>query len=357
MQQISRSIINWYQANKRDLPWRQTSDPYHIWLSEVILQQTRVAQGTAYYHRFLKNFPTVKNLAQASEDEVLEIWQGLGYYSRARNLHAAAKHIGNELGGQFPQDYDNLLKLKGIGEYTAAAIASFAYHEDKAVVDGNVIRVISRLFKIEEDIRLPKVVAQIKEITQSLLPAGSAYLFNQALMEVGALVCSPRNPLCETCPVSTHCEARKAGIQHTLPFKSKAKARRVRYLNYLLIEAEGELYFKKRGPKDIWEGLYEPILFEEDRAFESPEEFINLGSNFLKSDLQKVELVNLIPAAKHILSHQELWVSLCHVRLQSKPILKDGKWIMISELDRLPKPVIFSKLMSKKKAAQLPLIF
>lgn len=353
MHEISRSIISWYQENKRDLPWRQTSDPYHIWLSEVILQQTRVAQGTAYYHRFLKKFPTVKNLAQASEDEVLEIWQGLGYYSRARNLHAAAKHIGKELGGRFPQNYDSLLKLKGIGEYTAAAIASFAYHEDKAVVDGNVIRVISRLYKIEEDVRSAKIVARIKEITQSLLPAGSAYLFNQALMELGAMVCSPRNPSCKACVVATNCEARKAEIQESLPYKSKLKPRRVRFLNYLLLEVGGMLYFTKRGPKDIWEGLYEPILLEDKVAFELPEQYLKP----FEFSGEGVEIVNLISPTKHILSHQELWVSLCHVRLQSKPDMEGGKWINISELERLPKPVIFSKLMSPKKTGQLPLVF
>ena len=357
MQQISRSIINWYQTNKRDLPWRQTADPYHIWLSEVILQQTRVAQGTAYYYRFLEKFPTVKKLSQASEDEVLEIWQGLGYYSRARNLHSAAKHIANELDGHFPSNYDGLLKLKGIGEYTAAAIASFAYHEDKAVVDGNVIRVISRLYKIEEDVRSPKVVGRIKEITQSLLPPGNAYLFNQALMELGALVCIPRNPSCGTCPVSTHCEARTAGIQEKIPFKSKLKARRVRFLNYLLVEVDEEVYFKKRGPKDIWEGLYEPILFEMDHAFDIPNEFLKGMPPDTHIPKENVQVLNLIRATKHILSHQELWVTLCHVRLQSKPGFGGGKWVNISELDRLPKPVIFSKMMGQKMPSQLPLVF
>lgn len=353
MQEISRLIIEWYRVNKRELPWRQTSDPYHIWLSEVILQQTRVAQGLAYYHRFLEKFPTVHQLAQAPQDEVLEVWQGLGYYSRARNLHAAAKYVAFECKGVFPSNYDSLLKLKGIGKYTAAAIASFAFHEDKAVVDGNVIRVISRLYKIEEDIRLPKVVDEVRFYTEQLLPMGHAYLFNQGIMELGAMVCVPSSPACGKCPVATFCLAFKENLQASIPFKSKAKERRVRFLNYLLIEAEGELLFRKRGSKDIWEGLYEPILLEDSMAYYSPDQFLERAG--VAND--KVEIVQVHRPTRHILSHQELWVTLCHIRMKNKPLIPDGKWIMSSELGRLPKPVIFSKILDLKHPAQLPLAF
>ena len=353
MNPISASIIAWYDVNKRDLPWRQTADPYHIWLSEVILQQTRVIQGISYYNKFVEIFPKVENLANASEDQVLEHWQGLGYYSRARNLHAAAKHIWQELKGQFPKNYDGLIKLKGIGDYTASAIASFAFHEDKAVVDGNVIRVISRLYGIEEDVRQIKVVQQIKKNVDALLPLGSSYLFNQSMMELGALVCIPKNPKCDQCPILAHCFARKENLIDKIPFKSKLKAKRIRFFNYLLLQVADEVYLQKRGAGDIWEGLYDPILIEENRAYLSSEDFLthkSLVNNHIKS-------TRLIQAKKHLLTHQELWVGICLIELEAKPDNLKGVWVRLDQIQSTPKPIIISKLLTDLSAGQLHLDF
>jgi len=352
---ISSSIIQWFKINKRDLPWRQTSDPYCIWLSEVILQQTRVIQGLSYYLKFTEIFPNVEKLATASEDQVLELWQGLGYYSRARNLHAAAKYINGDLKGKFPQNYDGLLKLKGIGDYTASAIASFAFHEDKAVVDGNVIRVISRLYGIGEDVRQPKVVQKIKAIAEELLPQGSSYLFNQGIMELGALVCTPQNPKCNQCPVVAHCQAFKLDLKGKIPFKSKLKNKRLRFLNYLLLKVGDEILLSKRGGGDIWEGLYEPILLEDERAYQHIDDFLNAKAN--KPDLGKIISTSIIPSKKHLLTHQELWVNLCVVELESKPATIPGLWVSGSKIESTPKPIIISKLLSELGAGQLHLAF
>jgi A/G-specific adenine glycosylase len=355
LQDISGSIIQWYNANKRDLPWRQTTDPYHIWLSEVILQQTRVIQGLSYYIKFTEIFPNVEKLASASEDQVLELWQGLGYYSRARNLHAAAKHIKDTLNGNFPMNYDGLIKLKGIGDYTASAIASFAFHEDKAVVDGNVIRVISRLYGIEEDVRQPKVVQKVKAFAEDLLPIGSSFLFNQGIMELGALVCTPQNPKCNVCPIMLHCQANALGIKDKIPFKSKLKEKRVRFLNYLLLKVEDEIFLSKRGPGDIWEGLYEPIIIEDERAFQKTDEF--LESNSLNLEKGNILSSLIIPTKKHLLTHQELWVNLCVLELEEKPKDLNGVWVSGQNIESTPKPIIISKLLSELWAGQLYLAF
>jgi len=349
---FSASLIFWFKQNGRDLPWRQTSDPYHVWLSEVILQQTRVAQGLAYYRRFLERFPTVKDLALAEQDQVLEIWQGLGYYSRARNLHSAAKYVFEQLGNVFPQTYVELLKLKGVGTYTAAAISSFAFHEDQVVVDGNVLRLYARLFRIREDIRSVQTQNKIYDLVKGDLPAGDSWNFNQAIMELGALVCLPQKPVCLQCPVSVHCLAFKAGSQTEIPFKSKAKARRTRFMNYLLLEYDGSLYFQKRESKDIWEGLYEPILFEKDFLFTSLNQFEEEYSGPLD-----VAEVQPYPVTKHILSHQELIVGLWKLVLRTKPDRISGLWVPASNLHSLPKPIIFSKILGLKNGTTLPLIF
>ncbi len=355
MDQISGSIIQWYHVAKRDLPWRQTTDPYHIWLSEVILQQTRIAQGLAYYNKFLEIFPNVEILANASEDQVLEHWQGLGYYSRARNLHASAKYISSHFNGKFPENYEGLIQLKGIGDYTASAIASFAFHEDKVVVDGNVIRVVSRLLGIDSDVRQAKTVIQLKSFVESILPKGESYFFNQGIMELGALICIPRNPKCGECPIQTHCVASKKNLTEVIPFKSKLKTKKVRFLNYLLIEAKNEFLFIKRGAGDIWEGLYEPLLIEAETAFDSFDSFI--GHEILSDPNNAIENVRLLPAKKHILTHQELWVTLCLVRLKIKPPVLAGVWVKTEKLNATPKPIIISKLLSALEAGQLHLDF
>lgn len=346
-------MISWFHQNGRDLPWRQTSDPYRIWLSEVIMQQTRVAQGRKYYERFCERFPAINNLAEAHEEEVLEIWQGLGYYSRARNLHAAAKWVMEEKEGVFPDKYEEIVKMKGVGEYTAAAVSSFAFHEDQVVVDGNVLRVFSRIFGIADDIRLPKTKKQIYDYVRNHLPLGESWNYNQSIMELGALICTPSQPNCQNCPVSIFCEARRTNRQASIPFKSKSKERRKRFLNYLLFQVGDEYLFFRRGEKDIWEGLFEPFLLEKDRIFSGHE--ISAAVEMVAPTHEFSAFS--FPVEKHILSHQELFVAVWLIKTQGRPEINNGRWVHEKDLVALPKPIIFSKIMGLKKGSTLPLTF
>lgn len=349
---FSASLIRWFRASARPLPWRETRDPYPIWLSEVILQQTRVAQGLGYYHRFLEAFPRLTDLAAAEQEDVLRIWQGLGYYSRARNLHQTAQILVRDYGGMFPSTYAGLLKLKGVGPYTAAALASFAFHEDVATVDGNVLRVFARWLGVEDDIARPATRKAIGREVSMRLPAGQSWLYNQAIMELGALVCTPRNPGCAVCPVADGCRARLTGRQSVLPVKSRQAVRRRRFLNYLLLEADGHYYFRPREGRDIWEGLFEPILLEAHHSFLSPEEFF-AGL----PDGSPAGEAHVFPVQRHILSHQELMVSLCLVRLPARPEMPSGRWVPVGKLKEVPLPVIFSKIIGKPNGRVLSLIF
>lgn len=317
------------------------------------MQQTRVAQGMKYYERFCERFPTIKNLAEAHEEEVLEIWQGLGYYSRARNLHAAAKWVMDEKSGVFPDRYEEIIKMKGVGEYTAAAISSFAFHEDQVVVDGNVLRVFSRLFGIEEDIRLPKTRNLVYDHVRGHLPTGDSWDYNQSIMELGALVCTPSQPDCVNCPVSVYCEARKSNRQSSIPFKSRAKERRQRFLNYVLFQVGDEYLFFRRGGKDIWEGLFEPYLMEADRIFSKEEVWAAVEIMIIEPESTLVSF----PVERHILSHQELFVAVSLIRIRRKPEIGEGRWVSERDLAALPKPVIFSKIMGLKMGSTLPLTF
>lgn len=306
-----------------------------------------------YYLAFLERFPTISDLAAAPEDAVLETWQGLGYYSRARNLHATAKQIVQSFGGRFPETYSELIKLKGIGPYTAAAISSFAFNEDQVAVDGNVLRVISRVFNLNSDIRLPKTQNQFRELTASLLPSGQSYSFNQAMMELGAIICTPTKPQCGHCPVRVFCEAQKVGIQENLPFKSSAKSRRTRFLNYLLLESDSEFLFRKRGPKDIWEGLYEPILIESSFSFAHTSDFESAFPSFFT----QISGTRLFPTTKHILSHQELHVTVLQAETARKLEVDGAVWVPANAISSLPKPIVFSKILGLKKGTPLPLSF
>ena len=317
------------------------------------MQQTRVAQGLKYYERFCERFPSIKNLAEAHEEEVLEIWQGLGYYSRARNLHAAAKWVMQQKDGVFPDRYEEILKMKGVGEYTASAVSSFAFHENQVVVDGNVLRVFTRLFGIEDDIRLPKTRKQVYDLVRQNLPLGNSWNYNQSIMELGALVCTPSQPNCLHCPVSILCEARKTNRQGSIPFKSKSKERRQRFLNYLLFKVEEEYLFFRRSGKDIWEGLFEPYLLEDDRIFSMEDVMSEVERLITISDFSRFSF----PVEKHILSHQELFVSVSVIRTGTKPDLRDARWVHERDLAALPKPVIFSKILGLKKGSTLPLTF
>ena len=260
---FAKLLVSWYLDNRRPLPWRSTTDPYRIWLSEIILQQTRVDQGKPYYLSFVKSFPKVEDLASASEEEVLKLWQGLGYYSRARNLHASAKYVSNVLRGIFPSNYKDLLALKGVGDYTASAIASICYGEPVAVVDGNVYRVLSRIYGIDTPINSTEGVRQFKQLAQELLDKKDPATFNQGIMEFGATHCKPQNPLCDSCHFAAKCIAYNQNRIAELPVKLKKQKVKSRHFNYLVfISDKGETILEQRKGKGIWEGLYECPLVE-----------------------------------------------------------------------------------------------
>lgn len=254
---VAQLLKDWYFNNHRLLPWRETKNPYKIWLSEVILQQTRVQQGLAYYHEFIRAFPTVFSLAKADEQEVLKLWQGLGYYSRARNLHHTAKQVVEDYGGAFPDSYAGLLKLKGVGPYTAAAIASFAFNERVAVVDGNVYRVLSRLFNDSTPIDSTQGKKNFQVLADSLLPQESSDIHNQAMMELGALVCTPQSPQCTNCPIESRCHAFMRHNPTDLPVKSKKTKVEHRDIHYVVSQKSGHLLLRKRTAKGIWQNLYD----------------------------------------------------------------------------------------------------
>lgn len=318
---FSAILINWYLKNKRDLPWRNTSDPYKIWLSEIILQQTRVEQGLPYYLKFTQNYPDVKKLAKANEDEVMKLWQGLGYYSRARNLHFTAKQIATKHKGNFPSNYHEIRALKGIGDYTAAAIASFAYNLPHAVVDGNVMRVLSRYLGINEAIDGSKGKKMLAEAAQELLDVKNPAVYNQAIMEFGATYCVPAKPDCEKCPFNDSCEAFRLKKVNELPYKSKKTKITKRYFHYFILDYKGKTYLHKRKSGDIWQGLYEFPLHEA----KSHLEFDELLKSQLLKDLAKHSKMRLIKTSstkKHILSHQHIFAQFYHIHL-NKPFINE----------------------------------
>lgn len=313
---ISFTLINWYNSNKRDLPWREETDPYQIWISEVILHQTRVAQGLDYYYRFIKTYPTIRSLAEATEDEVLNVWKGLGYYSRARNIHKAAQMIQGQFGGEFPNTYNDIIKLPGIGPYSAAAIASFAYNHPHAVVDGNVQRVIARLFGVYTipDSTIGK--KEFQSIADSLLNKQNPAEHNQAIMEFGALLCTPQAPKCLECPFTETCEALRTDSISSLPVKQKKKESKLRYFNYLYIEEEEEkdyIYIQKRTTNDIWKNLYEFPLIETPTPY-SLKELIEAESFKSIFGDEEIEIHSIVEKLKHILSHQIIIVSLYKIK-------------------------------------------
>lgn len=342
---FSTSLINWYGQHKRNLPWRNTKDPYKIWISEIVLQQTRVDQGLAYYERFIKAFPSVSKLAAANEEEVLRMWQGLGYYSRARNLHFTAKVISNEHGGIFPTTYSEILSLKGIGEYTAAAISSFAYKLPYAVMDGNVMRVVTRLFGIEVSIHSGPGKKIIKESLDSLFDEKRPDEFNQAIMEFGALHCVPVNPNCEDCPFSTECVAFNTGKVQDLPIRKKSGQKKNRYFNYAVIRSGRKIILKKRQSKDIWQNMYEFPMKENQSMKES----------FDISDLLSVAQEDSIYILKekshwktHLLSHQKIHARFHEFEVdQIETSLKDDWEILdLDDVDNYPLPKLIESYMN-----------
>lgn len=340
--EFSNSLIHWYLQNKRDLPWRNTINPYSIWLSEIMLQQTRVVQGLPYFLSFSEAFPTIFDLANADEEQVLKMWQGLGYYSRARNLHATAKHIAFELNGDFPSSYKELLKLKGVGEYTAAAIASFSYNEPVAVLDGNVFRVLSRYFNVDSDISLPKTKIEFQQLAQELLLKENPALFNQAIMEFGALQCVPKNPDCNSCVLNSSCAALHYKKVSELPVKTKKTKVTNRYLNYLILKDSGNNFVvQKREGKGIWENLYEfPML--ETPALLSVNEVIGQIKSMRFSNKKPLEIMVLHnEIILHKLSHQHLYIRFFELHFASK--LPSSK--PFTEIEKLPFPIVIHNFM------------
>ncbi len=319
MKHFSPKIIAWYELNKRNLPWRNTKDAYLIWLSEIILQQTRVDQGMAYYLKFAENFPTVKDLAKAENDKVMKLWQGLGYYSRARNLHTAAKTVHTVYKGKFPDSYDDILSLKGVGDYTAAAIASFAFNKPHAVVDGNVFRVLSRVFGIETPIDSSLGKKEFYKLANELIDKKNPGTHNQALMELGSLQCKPVNPDCSVCPINMHCYAFAKKKVANLPVKEKKTKVRNRYFNYIVFRQKGSIAIQKRTAKDIWVNLHDFPLIEttkelsEEQLFKSPEWKKLLGKT-------KFSIKSVSKPYKHILSHQKIYARF--IEIDSKESLK-----------------------------------
>ena len=317
MHPISDKLISWYKKNKRDLPWRNISDPYKIWLSEIILQQTQVIQGLNYYLKFTETFPTVIDLANAPEDKVMRLWQGLGYYSRARNLHAAAKAIKLNHKGKFPTTYESIKELKGVGDYTSAAIASFAYNLPHAVVDGNVYRVLSRLFNIDTPINSTQGKKDFQLLADELLNKKQPAMHNSAIMEFGALWCRPQNPKCEDCPLQAQCLAFQNKTVAQLPVKDKKIKIKNRYLNYFVFNYKNNVYIQKRTEKDIWQNLYEFYLIETDNA--EPTDAM-LKHKELKRIAKSFKVGSVVTTKKHILSHQHLYATFYEMTVK-EPIL------------------------------------
>ena len=331
MDAFSRTILDWYALHGRNLPWRRTRDPYAVWLSEIILQQTRIAQGTAYWERFMERFPSVGDLADASEDEVLRLWEGLGYYSRARNLHAAARQIV-ALGG-FPDTLEGIKALKGVGDYTAAAIGSICFD---LPVDGNVYRVLSRHFGIATPIGTTEAKKEFTALARRLLPPGEASAFNQGMMDFGAMQCTPQRPDCAVCPFLESCNAYKSGRVEILPVKKPSAQVQERRFNYIYVRVNGETAIRRRGPGDIWQGLYEPLVFPDIHAFSHAE--------LLRKDV------------RHQLTHRLLKADFYLWEPGERPELPEGYfWIKETELDRFGKPRLFELLLEAVATVSAPL--
>jgi len=322
-------IYGWYFENKRDLPWRKNTDPYRIWISEIILQQTRVAQGTNYFLRFIHKLPNVNKLAEAAENEVLKQWQGLGYYSRARNIYYTAKIIVNNYNGVFPKEYKELLKLKGIGPYTAAAISSIAFGLPHATVDGNIYRLLSRYFGIDAAIDTNSGKKVFNALAEEILSKENPGMHNQSLMEFGALQCVPKSPKCGNCPLFASCFANKKGLVKKLPVKIKRTKQSVRNFYFYYIENGTFTYLEKRTEKDIWEGLYQFPLFEAEKEL-SEIEVLNLKIPFFENTVANIKSIS--NKKKHVLSHQIIYARLIIVEINDLTKLNTN-FIQINKKD------------------------
>src|SRR5688500_3423526 len=340
-------IVKWYAENKRSLPWRDTKDPYKIWLSEVILQQTRVAQGLPYYQRFVESYPSVADLARADEQHILRSWQGLGYYTRARNLHKCAKAVVAVHKGRFPDTSEELLKLPGIGTYTAAAIASFAFNERIPVVDGNVFRVLSRIFGIDVPINSPQGKEVFSELARRLIPARHPDLHNQAMMEFGATHCTPLSPQCSVCPFIASCVAFNQDLVNVLPVKNPAKKSRKRYFYYLVVEKDDSFLMKRRAEKDIWQGLFDFVLIEKTLAVK-PEAII--ADQAYRKWFERAMNIEVSKPYKHILTHQTIHCRFIRVKaVASLSLAEEGlSFYSRKQIADLPKPVLITRFLEEQ---------
>ena len=348
--QFTEKLLAWYAHHHRNLPWRNTTDPYKIWLSEIILQQTRVAQGLPYYKKFIEHFPTVLHLARATEQEVLRLWQGLGYYSRARNMHHTAQYLATQRQGRFPETYAELLQLKGIGTYTAAAIASFAFREKVAVLDGNVFRVLSRLFGIETDIASPEAKKVFSKLANELIDEAQPDTFNQALMEFGALQCQPVSPDCLLCPFQENCVACQTGRQAGFPVKSKKAPVKERFFQYIVFRFAGKTALRQRPGKDIWQGLHDFYLLE-SVGFQPIEV---LADEKIKQLLALSEVWESEEIFTHQLTHRRIFAKFLEVRLPEEERFCEDlekeyglQFYSPAAVEALPKPVLISRFLEK----------
>ena len=337
MDNFSSLVINWYKKHGRELPWREEKNPYFIWLSEIILQQTQVKQGLSYYLKFKTNFPTVAVLASSDEEEILKLWQGLGYYSRARNLHYAAQQIVNDFGGVFPDTYDDIIKLKGVGEYTAAAISSFVFGEKRAVVDGNVFRVLSRVFRIDTPINTGKGKKEFTQLANQLISIHDPANHNQAMMEVGAMVCKPKNPNCERCPLQSKCLSYSDQTQLNYPVKQKKVKVKERHLNYLVVTDHQRILIRKRSGKGIWQGLYDFPLVESKQPLDRLQPFNGIDVTNQSKDLD----------IKHILTHQRLFARFWIVVVDHVDNQADYISIPMDDLEKYPCPQLIVRYIDQ----------
>ncbi len=350
-------LLQWYKNNRRELPWRETRDPYKIWLSEIILQQTRIAQGMSYYHKFLEWFPDVHSLAQATEDKVLGAWQGLGYYSRARNLHHTARIIANEHNGVFPADYKSLLQLKGIGAYTAAAIASIAFGLPKAAVDGNVTRVIARYFGIEEPVDDTAIKKNIEETAAALLDPRQPGNFNQAMMDFGALVCKPGKPDCHICPFAEDCVALSEGMTQKIPLKAKKVKQKQRFFHFFLFywpEKEPEfLFIEKRKGNDIWKNLYQlPLIETSGPLFEWQQFDTHPVLSKILSQQMSLSIKGTPEKYSHQLTHQRIEAFFYKILLPPEYYSifeKDFAKRRFGDFAHMGKPVLITRFLERNK--------
>jgi A/G-specific adenine glycosylase len=337
-------ILIWYKKNSRPLPWRQTTDPYQIWLSEVILQQTQVIQGLKYFHAFIENYPSISDLANANEQDILKLWQGLGYYSRARNLLKTAQIIHTTCNNTFPDTYKSLLNLPGVGDYTASAILSFAFQKSFPTLDGNVFRVISRLYNLDIPIDVPKNRTVFKDILNSMIQGVDPRLFNNAMMELGATICKPKLAMCSSCPVQLHCLAFKNDTVNKRPVKLGKTKRRNRYFNYLYITYKDKYYIHKREGKDIWENLYQLPLLESERVLDKSDLISKINSNILSNS---AFILGEQKDYTHLLSHQTIEARFTHLICEEQPEFYASNFVTVSseKANNYPVPVLVEKFL------------